>query len=363
MDLFHKFAKKYKAMIKRTLVFTLVISAAFFAGQSCNQSDPKESASEGDKTFTAEDSTLWKTASNIFKPLPPLEVDVQSPLFLLGEKLYHETALSANNQMSCNTCHQVDNFGVDNEPTSPSFDGSARGDRNSPSSYHASLHIAQFWDGRAADLVEQAKGPILNPVEMGLKNEREAVSRIKAIPEYKEMFKAAFPDQKDPITYHNIAVAIAEYEKGLMSPSPFDDYLKGNLAALDAQQRQGLKTFIETGCITCHTGVNLGGHMYQKFGLVKGPYWEYTGSERQDLGRYAVTQNEADMYVFKVPSLRNVEKTWPYFHDGSVADLGKAVRIMATTQLGRDLSNTQTDDIVAFLRTLTGEIPKHIASN
>ncbi len=350
-------------MKKRIFLFSVIISAAFIAGQACNQTDSKESAKESEQVLTAEDSTLWKTATNIFKPLPPLEVDVQSPLYLLGERLYHETALSANNQMSCNTCHRVDNYGVDNEPTSPSFDGGARGERNSPSSYHASLHIAQFWDGRAADLVEQAKGPILNPVEMGLKNEREAVSRIKAIPEYRELFKPAFPDQKDPITYHNIAVAIAEYEKGLMSPSPFDDYLKGNLTALDVQQRQGLKTFIETGCITCHTGVNLGGHMYQKFGLVKGPYWEYTGSERQDLGRYAVTQNEVDMYVFKVPSLRNVEKTWPYFHDGSVADLGKAVRIMATTQLGRDLSNTQTDDIVAFLRSLTGEIPKHIASN
>jgi cytochrome c peroxidase len=225
------------------------------------------------------------------------------------------------------------------------------------------LHIAQFWDGRAADLVEQAKGPILNPIEMGLKNEKEAVNRIKAIPDYKALFAEAFPGVKDPITYHNIALAIAEYEKALMSPAPFDAYLQGDLSSLDEQQRKGLKIFIETGCITCHTGVNLGGHMFQKFGLVKGPYWEFTGSEREDVGRYAVTNNEADMYVFKVPSLRNVEKTWPYFHDGSVADLGKAVKIMATTQLGRDLSNEQVNDIVAFLRSLTGEIPKHIASN
>lgn len=350
-------------MKKHFLILSAVTAIGMIIGQSCNQSGSTDAEGDDAAFFSAEDTTLWKTANNIFKPLPPIEVDVQSPLFLLGEKLYHETALSANNQMSCNTCHQVKNFGVDNEPTSPSFDGSARGERNSPSSYHASLHIAQFWDGRAADLVEQAKGPILNPVEMGLKNEKEAVSRIKAIPEYKAMFAAAFPDEKDPITYHNIALAIAEYEKGLLSPSPFDDYLQGNLAALDAQQRRGLKTFIETGCITCHTGVGLGGNMYQKFGLVKGPYWEHTGSERQDVGRFAVTNNEADMYVFKVPSLRNVEKTWPYFHDGSVADLGKAVRIMATTQLGRDLSNEQTDDLVAFLRSLTGEIPKHIASN
>lgn len=350
-------------MKKHTLILSAVVITAFITSQACNQSAEQESTADAEALFTAEDSTLWKTASNIFKPLPPMEVDLESPLFKLGEKLYHETALSANYQMSCNTCHQVDNYGVDNEPTSPSFDKKARGERNSPSSYHASLHIAQFWDGRAADLVEQAKGPILNPVEMGLKNEKEAVARIKAIPEYKALFEAAFPGEKDPITYHNIAVAIAEYEKSLMTPSPFDEYLKGNYAALDAKQREGLKTFIETGCITCHTGVNLGGHMYQKFGLVKGPYWEYTGSERQDVGRYAVTKNEADMYVFKVPSLRNVEKTWPYFHDGSVADLSKAVRIMATTQLGRDLSNEQTDAIVAFLRSLTGEIPKHIASN
>ncbi|GCD80059.1 cytochrome-c peroxidase [Schleiferia thermophila] len=350
-------------MKKNALALMSAIVLAYIAGQSCNTGSEKSGSAETVSAFTAEDTALWKIATNIFKPLPPLEMDLESPLFKLGEKLYHETALSANNQMSCNTCHQVKNFGVDNEPTSPSFDGSARGERNSPSSYHASLHIAQFWDGRAADLIEQAKGPILNPIEMGLKNEKEAVNRIKAIPDYKALFAEAFPGVKDPITYHNIALAIAEYEKALMSPAPFDAYLQGDLSSLDEQQRKGLKIFIETGCITCHTGVNLGGHMFQKFGLVKGPYWEFTGSEREDVGRYAVTNNEADMYVFKVPSLRNVEKTWPYFHDGSVADLGKAVKIMATTQLGRDLSNEQVNDIVAFLRSLTGEIPKHIASN
>lgn len=304
-----------------------------------------------------QDEALLKKAQGFFKVLPEAKA-FEGALTELGKKLYYETALSINNEMSCNSCHLLDNFGVDNEATSPGHDGT-RGDRNSPTVYNAYFHVAQFWDGRAADLVEQAKGPILNPIEMGLKSEADAVKAIKNIEEYKKMFAKAFPDAKDPITYHNIAVAIGEFEATLSTPAPFDAYLSGDLAALNDQQKRGMETFINSGCITCHMGPGLGGNMYQKFGLINGPYWDYTKSVKQDEGRFEHTKNEADKYFFKVPALRNVAKTHPYFHDGSVADLGEAVKIMAITQLNKELSDDEVKDIVAFLESLTGEIPAH----
>lgn len=308
---------------------------------------------------SAEDLSLLKRAQALFEALPESS-DRSTAKALLGQKLYFEKALSINNQMSCNTCHQLDNFGVDNEPTSPGHAG-VRGDRNSPTVYNAGFHIAQFWDGRAADLTEQAKGPILNPIEMGIPDEQTAVSRIKAIQGYTEWFNSAFPGQAEPINYHNIASAIGAFEKSLITPSRFDEYLRGRLTALTPKERRGLNTFLESGCASCHAGVALGGDQYQKFGLVQGPYNKYTQSTHDDVGRFTLTNDEADMHVFKVPSLRNIEKTAPYFHDGSVASLADAVSIMAKTQLGTQLSNEEVDDIVAFLQSLTGELPSLVA--
>jgi cytochrome c peroxidase len=287
----------------------------------------------------------------IFPPLP-LEDAAKQPkaLVALGKKLYMDTRLSKNGKISCNTCHNVATFGVDNEPTSPGHEG-VRGGRNSPSSFNAALHVAQFWDGRAKDVEEQALGPVLNPVEMGMASAAAVEAQIASDKEYVAMFKAAFPDEKNPITFKNFGKAVGSFERTLLTPSRYDAFAKGDVTALSAEEKKGLKKFMETGCTSCHMGSTFGGSIYQKLGLVA-PY------PTKDLGRFEVTKNEQDKFFFKVPSLRNVAETGPYFHDGSVSDLSSAVTLMAKHQLGRDLSDQDTASIVTFLKALTGEIPE-----
>ena len=347
--------------MKYTYFSFLALLLAFTScgGSSEPQSDDS-SPKEENKTSVANDKLL-KQAQAYFKVLPEAS-SFDRPIAKLGKKLYYETALSFNGEMSCNSCHMLDNFGVDNEPTSPGHEGK-RGDRNSPTVYNAYFHIAQFWDGRAEDLKAQAAGPILNPIEMGVADSVKAVENIEAIQDYVGLFKEAFPNEENPISYDNITEAIAEFEKTLRTPSKFDEYLSGNTDALNPEELKGMETFINSGCITCHMGPGLGGQMYQKFGLVNGPYWEYTGSERHDEGRFEVTGKEADKQMFKVATLRNVAKTAPYFHDGSVESLEEAVKIMGKTQLGRDLTDADVKSIVTFLNTLTGEIPEYALNN
>lgn len=318
--------------------------------------DSKEAPGDSSLLDSAE-TKLQQKALGIFKQMPAPE-PFGSSITTLGKELYYETALSINNELSCNSCHMLDQYGVDNLATSPGHEGKT-GDRNSPSVYNAYMHIAQFWDGRAMDLTEQAKGPILNPIEMGMGSDKEAVERLLKKEGYKEKFKEAFPDAENPVTYQNLAESIAAFEKTLGTPSRFDKYLAGDMTAITEDEKKGLEVFMENGCTACHMGPGIGGQMYQKFGLVKGPYWEYTGSELHDRGRAEITQNEAEEFFFKVPSLRNVTETAPYFHDGSVSDLGGAIRIMAITQLGKDLSEEEITAILAFLRSLKGEIPEH----
>lgn len=283
----------------------------------------------------------------LFKALP--EVKVENPDKVdLGKKLFFETALSKANDLSCNSCHNLETFGVDNRATSLGDKGQT-GDRNSPTVFNAALHFAQFWDGRAKDVEEQALGPILNPVEMAMPNEEEVVKRLKENAEYTDAFKRAFPEESEPINYQNVGKAIGAFERTLLTPSRFDDFLNGKEAALSSEEKKGLETFVKIGCTSCHNGVGIGGALYQKIGLVK-PY------ETTDLGRYKVTKSEADKYFFKVPSLRNVEKTAPYFHDGKVETLAEAVRLMGRHQLGRELDDVQTQEIITFLKSLTGGV-------
>jgi cytochrome c peroxidase len=226
------------------------------------------------------------------------------------------------------------------------------GPRNSPTVLNAGLQLAQFWDGRAPTLEDQAKGPILNPLEMAMPDEGMVLSRIRTIPEYVERFKKAFPNDKDPITYNNIARAIGAFERTLLTPSRFDDFLKGKAEVLNAQEKEGLKLVISKGCITCHNGVGAGGGMFQKFGIRD--RYEYS----DDQGRYNMTKKEEDKYFFKVPMWRNVTRTAPYFHDGSIWDLKEAVRIMGQIQFGIKLTDDEIDSIVAFLHSLEGKMPE-----
>ena len=295
---------------------------------------------------------LQAQAKAIFAPLPERAERTTHPItneqIVLGKKLYNDTILSVGKDISCNSCHDLKKFGVDGEPTSPGHKGQ-RGDRNSPTVFNSALHTAQFWDGRAATVEEQALGPITNPVEMAMPSSEEVIARLKADKEYPGLFKNAFPENRDPITYQNIGLAIGSFERTLLTPSRFDDYLKGDTGALSDQEKAGLKAFIGSGCIACHSGVGIGGGMYQKIGLVN-PY------KTEDLGRFNVTKNEADKYVFKVPSLRNIEKTGPYFHDGKVKTLQEAVKLMGFHQTGRQLADQEVQDIVAFLNSLTGKV-------
>lgn len=297
-------------------------------------------------------AALRQQASGIFGVLPGEAPNPQSPAtpekIALGRMLYYESRITLSQQLSCNSCHPLDRFGVDGEPTSPGHEGK-RGERNSPTVYNAALHVAQFWDGRAADVEEQAKGPVLNPVEMAMPSEAEVLVVLKSIPGYAPLFAAAFPEAADPIDFDNMARAIAAFERRLMTPGPFDEFLAGDDAALTAEQRAGLQAFIQTGCITCHNGATVGGRMFQKLGLVE-------AYPTQDTGRERVTGNPADRYVFKVPSLRNVAKTGPWFHDGSIGSLDEAIRLMGRHQLGKQLGDGEVASIRAFLESLTGEV-------
>ncbi len=290
----------------------------------------------------------------MFKPLPAAAESQKNPItpekVELGRMLYYEHRLSRSHKFSCNSCHKLDQYGVDNEPTSEGHRGQ-RGDRNSPTVYNAAMHFVQFWDGRAADVEEQAKGPVLNPVEMAMPDEKTVIATLKSMPEYVEMFRKAFPQDKDPVTYDNMARAIGAFERKLMTPSRWDRFLQGDRSALNDQEKEGFLKFVNTGCATCHMGPCVGGTMFQKMGVAK-PY-----PDLKDEGRAKVTGRAEDRHFFKVPGLRNVEKTWPYFHDGSVKSLDEAVRLMAEYELGVELSAADTAAIVAWLKTLTGEIP------
>ena len=335
------------------IAFTSVIFVAACATEAPAPAPaPTPPAEPAPNPAEAKAGELLTRAKAVFQPLPVFMekggVRPTDDQINLGRTLYYETRLSKNQQISCNSCHDLAGFGVDGQPTSPGHKGQLGG-RNSPTSLNAALHIAQFWDGRAADVEAQAKGPVLNPVEMAMKDEAAVVAVLKSIPAYDEMFRKAFPEQPDAITYDNMANAIGAFERGLVTPAPFDRFLDGDLKALSPEQQAGLDTFMTTGCTACHNGAGVGGGGYFKLGQAV-PY------ETADLGRFELTKNEADKFMFKAPSLRNITKTGPYFHDGSIATLDSAVTLMAKHQLGRDLDAKAVGEIVTFLGALEGTL-------
>ena len=279
--------------------------------------------------------------------MPGSENDTREQIEL-GRKLYFEKRLSANQTQSCNSCHAVDGngAGMDGERTSPGAFGK-RGGRNSPTVLNAGFHFSQFWDGRVDSLEEQAKGPILNPIEMGMPNEGEVLQRIRDDKEYQAQFARAFPAAAEKVTYDNLARAIAAFERTLITRDRLDDFLKGDDSALTAEELTGLNTFIDVGCTTCHNGSMIGATTFQKVGLIN------AYENNADAGRFDVTKDDSDKFKFKVPSLRNIDLTAPYFHDGATDSLEKAVEQMAWMQLGRKLTPEETKSMVAFLRALS----------
>ncbi|WP_321474777.1 cytochrome c peroxidase [uncultured Paludibaculum sp.] len=290
----------------------------------------------------------------VFKPLPAAMDSATNPptqaKIELGRMLYFENRLSKSQKFSCNSCHLLDKYGVDNQATSEGHKGQ-HGDRNSPSVFNAALHMAQFWDGRAADVEAQAKGPVLNPVEMAMPNEATVVKTLKSMPEYMALFAKAFPGEKDPVTYDNMAKAIGAFERKLVTPSRWDKFLAGDKTALTEQEQAGLLKFVDSGCAGCHSGTLIGGNSYQKLGAVQ----PYPGLK--DEGRSKISKNAGEKFYFKVPSLRNIDKTAPYYHDGSVKTLDDAINRMAEFQLGRKLAPAEVGSIAAWLRSLTGDVP------
>jgi cytochrome c peroxidase len=299
----------------------------------------------------ASSSDLRASALKVLAPLPEkmpgAENDTPARV-KLGRELFFEKKLSANNTQSCNSCHAVDQNrgGVDNEPTSPGAFGK-RGGRNSPTVLNAGFHIAQFWDGRAKTLEDQAKGPVLNPGEMAMPSEAAVIEKLKAEKKYVGAFKKAIPGESDPITYDNFAKAVGAFERTLRTHDRFDDFLKGDDKALTAAELKGLDTFLSIGCTTCHTGPLLGGNDYKKLGILNA--YENTS----DKGRIEVTKEDYDEFVFKVPSLRNIALTAPYFHDGTQKTLEETIQKMAWLQLGKKLTADETRDLSAFLRALS----------
>ena len=349
----------------RTINLFIVLILLFSI--SCgDKKGPKQNVMEkqmaAQKASSELEAQIGERARSTFQVLPTSADNpnnkVTDSKVKLGKILYYDNRLSKDETQSCNTCHDLNTFGVDRLPTSPGDNG-GNGKENSPTVLNAALHTTQFWDSRAKDVEEQAGMPILNPVEMAIPTEQYLIDRLSKVDMYQSLFKEAFPDDAKPLTYINIQNALAAFERTLLTPSKFDDYLKGNANAMSVEEKKGLKTFMEVGCTTCHMGSLLGGNIMQKFG-VYGNYWDLTGSEYISEGRFAVTGNEAEKYMFKVPSLRNVAETYPYFHDGSVASLEEATKIIAILNLNIDLTDEQVADLVTFMKALTADVPDEV---
>jgi cytochrome c peroxidase len=344
----------------RTGLYTCLAMAALSAC-AADTADSTESSADPMPQVQSP-STLQRQAAAIFGALPSVVVSPTRPLtdakINLGRTLYYDSRLSRGKDLSCSSCHDLAHYGVDTRAearmrgTSFGYEGQFGG-RNAPTVYNAALHITQFWDGRAADVEAQAKGPILNPIEMNMPDEASVLAVVNAIPGYAKLFKDAFPDAAQPVTYDNLAAAIGGFERVLVTPGPFDAFLRGDEVALTSEQLTGLEVFIQQGCAGCHSGPLLGGHSYQKLGVAQ-PF------ETDDEGRAGVTGDSADEFFFKVPSLRNIAMTGPYFHDGSIRTLPEAVRLMAKHQSAAMLTDTQTAQIVSFLHALTGTIPHQL---
>jgi cytochrome c peroxidase len=320
-----------------------------------------ELAGQGRRGSTV-DSTLLAQARAVFGALPGSmatpDAPTTAPRVALGRALFFDPRVSLDGTVSCARCHQPALYGTDGLAL-PLGVQSRVNPRNAPTVLNAALQFVEHWRGDRTSVEDQATRALVGPASFGLPDYATAVVRLKALG-YDATFRAVFPGDTQPVTVENWGKAIGAYERTLVTPSPFDAFLGGDAAALDARATAGLRTFMALGCGGCHGGVGVGGGMHQKFGLVK-DYWTVTGSTHIDSGRAGVTHDPADLYVFKVPGLRNVAMTPPYFHDGSVPSLGEAVRVMGEVQLGRELTTQDIGDVVAFLQSLTGALPIQFA--
>jgi cytochrome c peroxidase len=302
------------------------------------------------------DEELRRQALGLFARIEAQPVSAMTREAELGRALFWDERLSLDGKTSCGSCHFARDWGADRRAYSPDARGNLTS-RHSPTVFNSMTQPSLRWLGDRKTGADQAEGSLTGSMGFGSKDlALEALRKL----DYLAAFRAAYSQDPEPLTTKNYGRAIAAYQATLVTPAPFDRFLGGDDTALSAGQKTGLRAFMANGCAACHNGPLLGGTMTQRFGLTK-DYWLETGSAKVDVGRFATTKKDEDKYVFRVPMLRNVAKTAPYFHDGSVEQLDRAVRIMASVQLGRTLDDANVHAIVAFLNSLTGEVPAHFA--
>ncbi len=340
MNIVRRLSRRSFFLTALSCLFVFLFATVLFAGSS--------------------DDELMKKAKDILGPLPASMPSDENPItrekVKLGNALFWEPRISIDGTVSCAKCHPISMYAADGLKKAIGNNCKVN-PRNAPTVFNAAAQISEHWIGNRTSVEDQAKQAVIGPPAFGMPSYESVEKILRGMKGYVALFKAAFPGDKEPVNMDNFAKAVGAFERTLVTPGPFDEFVKGKATALTEQQKRGLKTFFDTGCMTCHFSPYVGGQMYQKFGVFE-PYWKYTKSDPVDEGRFAVTKNPADKYVFKVPVLRNVAETPPYFHDGSVQKLEDAVMIMAKIQLMKDLTKEQAGDIVAFLKSLTGEIPE-----
>lgn len=335
------------------LICGLISLTVIGCGGTENKSS-SASTSEG----TVDD--LRETARLNFLPLEEnSSTKASDDKIVLGKRIFFEKGLSLDNSTSCNSCHNIDNFGVDNLALSKGAEGGFTA-RNTPTIFNTHMHAFQFWDGRAKTLREQIRMPIMTEGEMAMADEESIVRALNSVSGYKEEFKKVYPASSG-IEVDDMSDAVATYIESLVYPSKFDKYLSDNSFELSSSELSGLELFMDKGCTDCHQGRLLGGDSFEKFG-VHDIYWKYTRGVKIDSGKFLVTRDPEDLFVFKVPSLRNVDKTQPYFHDGSIDDLVRAIQVMGKVQLNEEINKEDAKSIAVFLETLTGQAPKMTAS-
>jgi cytochrome c peroxidase len=336
-----KIRMKERCVVK--MIFVLIF--LFFAGI------PSGATGEED---------LLKQARQVFSPLPPVMASERNPVtpekVSLGKILFYETRISVDGTVSCARCHPIGLYAADGLKKSIG-NNCKLNPRNAPTILNTAGQISAHWIGNRTGVEDQARQSVIGPPSFGMPSYEEVEKRLREIKGYGLLFREAFPQDREPVTVENFSKAVGAFERTLVTPSRFDLFLSGDVKSMTEREKRGLEKFMEAGCVICHSGAYAGGEAYRKFGLFE-PYWKYTKSEPIDEGRFAVTKEESDKYVFKVPVLRNVEKTAPYFHDGSVDSLERAEWIMGKTQLGKELSKEDLGDIIAFLKSLTGKIPE-----
>lgn len=304
------------------------------------------------------DDSLQKAAQDTFNALPKVDAAATGqPLVTLGQKLYWDERLSANGKVACASCHAAEDFGSDSRVKSLDARGKLTS-RHSQTVFNALLQSSLRWVGDRKSGADQAEGSLKG--SMGWDQPENVVAVIKGLG-YEPEFRASFPGEESPVSTRNFGKAVEAYEQTLVTRSRFDEFLEGSTTALSRQEREGLKIFLEVGCADCHEGMLLGGNRIEKFGVVS-DYWEATNSRPIDEGLFKVTGDKADLHRFRVAMLRNIAKTAPYFHDGSVATLPEAIRVMGQVQLGVDLSEADVDRLEKFLKTLTGEVPDNYSN-